>query len=261
MERNEFNSILSDNKSGSEDLTLKLADYFEKYIEENQNPASEIKKAKTNLSEFAGVVNFLSTFERMIQTESISSVKKFLSSVKDEKTSLYRTIYENASPFLHNRRQILTLSNSKTILEILRLHHKKYSGLNVIVSESRPMLEGRIMAEKLAEDGITLNLITEPALPRYVEKCDMVLLGADKILSNGDIVNKTGSFNLALLCEYYQKPLLVAASRSKIVNNFIFEEDSKDPSEIWDTSHPNIRILNKYFEEVPARFITKLITD
>lgn len=259
--RKELESIINDNTSGSEELTIKLAEYFESFLNEIKQPSVEIEKLEEEFQEFAGVKSFLISLKDKLENQSENSVKQFLASFKKQKTDAYQKIYNSAKTYLHNKRHILTISNSTTLVEILKIHYKNSQNLEVTISESRPMLEGRIMAQKLADEGISVNFITETALPKYVAGCDLVLLGADKILSNGDIVNKTGSLNLAILSEYYQKPLIVAASKSKFSNEFQFEENYKNPAEIWDSVHSKIKIFNSYFEEIPRKFITEIISD
>ena len=74
--------------------------------------------------------------------------------------TIYDRIFANSLPYLKNKRSILTISNSKTVFEILRRLRTENCKL-LTVSESRPKLEGRILAKKLNKEKISVELITE----------------------------------------------------------------------------------------------------
>jgi translation initiation factor 2B subunit (eIF-2B alpha/beta/delta family) len=71
------------------------------------------------------------------------------------------------------------------------------------VAESRPKNEGRILAKRLIKKGIPVEYITDFSAATYIPRIDAAIIGADKILANGNIVNKMGSKTLAVLCRYY----------------------------------------------------------
>ncbi len=75
------------------------------------------------------------------------------------------------------------------------------------------------------------------------------------------MINKTGSSILAISCEFYKKPLYVISDKSKIKETSVFEEEEKDPKEIYSGRTSQIKIKNFYFEEIEKKLITKLFTD
>lgn len=72
----------------------------------------------------------------------------------------------------------------------------KGRNIKIIISESRPLYEGRTVAEKIAKLGLSVTLITDAQIGLFVENADMALVGADSILPNGDLVNKAGTYLL-----------------------------------------------------------------
>jgi translation initiation factor 2B subunit (eIF-2B alpha/beta/delta family) len=133
--------------------------------------------------------------------------------------------------------------------------------LKVIIAESRPKFEGRILTKKLLKVGIKVLLIPDCNSAEYISDCDLVLLGTDKILLDRDVVNKIGSRNTAIIAKYYRKPVYVLASVNKFSKQKKFKPTLNSPEEIWKYNHPDIKIVNQYFEVVPRKLITKFITE
>lgn len=133
--------------------------------------------------------------------------------------------------------------------------------ITVIVCESRPILEGRLLASNLTKAGINVELITDANIAAAVKKSDCVLIGADIILSNGDVINKTGSLAAAVLCSYYKKPFYAAALHSKFSKKKNYKPAEYNKSEIWKQPPDGLKIRNNYFEAVDSKLITKIFTD
>ncbi len=104
-----------------------------------------------------------------------------------------------------------------------------------------------------------MNLILEAMLPQYITKIDAVIIGADKILKNGNVINKIGSLNAAIICKYYNKAFYVVASKNKISNQNKHKPIQLDSNEVWNYSHKNLKVNNFYFEEIDKKLITKII--
>ena len=258
-------SILNDNKSGSRELLEKLNNYLRK-----QTP-NKIKKLlpslKSNFTEFNTIQKYLSEVGSALQKNKLN---EFLNSKISSTELVYQNIYDKLPFHIKQAKNIVTLSNSKTIFEILKLlsenPSKKMAGRKnkkfiVTIAESRPQFEGRELAKSLTKLGIKISFITEAQLPKFVSKCDAVIIGADSILKTGNVINKVGSKALAIICKHYKKPFYVIADRSKLSNRKTFKQSSHPNKEIWNTKLPNISIQNFYFEEVESELITELITD
>jgi methylthioribose-1-phosphate isomerase len=99
---------------------------------------------------------------------------------------------------------------------------------------------------------------------------DCVIIGADRITSNGDVVNKVGSYSLAVNCAYHKIPFYTAAPGSTID----FEIDSgdkvkieeRDPDEIKSINGEKITgdhvtVMNPAFDLVPNNLVTAIITE
>ena len=157
--------------------------------------------------------------------------------------------------------KILTLSNSKTVFELLKRYSKINKILKIFICESRPQNEGRVLTKLLLDENIKCEMILESMLPHFIQKTDAVIIGADKILKNGNVINKIGSLNAALLSKKYKKPFYVIASKDKFSNQVSYNPIQKDSNEIWNYSNENLKINNFYFEEIEKKLITKIITN
>ncbi|MFA7229267.1 MAG: hypothetical protein WC061_09550 [Melioribacteraceae bacterium] len=186
--------------------------------------------------------------------------KIFFREVRISQEIIFENIFRISLPFLNDKKSILTISNSSTVFEILR-RIKSRGNILITVCESRPCNEGRILVKKLLKEKIKVGIITEAMAAESVRRSDCVLIGADTILKNGNVINKTGSLQLALLASYFGKPFYVAADRSKFGGKRRFIQRKESASEIWKNHPEGIRIENLYFEEIPIQLITNIITD
>jgi len=141
------------------------------------------------------------------------------------------------------------------------LWKEKNPNLNVIISESRPEFEGRLMAEELLKSGFKINLITDAMAGMFVKNVDAVILGADAILRNKNVINKTGSLSLSLLSKHYKKRIYVLASKTKFLNTNNYKLISENPEKVWKFNHPKLKTINIPFEEIDKKLITGIISD
>jgi len=258
--RNNLNKILYDKQSGSTELLLKLI----KWCKDNRSQKSRIKEmmniAPSELATFTNIQTFINRLRIVIEENDDSTLKHFLDEEERIIKTGYDTLFENALPYLKNFKRIVTISNSKTVSEIL-IRLNKYHKIHVMIGESRPKLEGRILAKKLLKKNIEVTIITDALLMNEVEKSDAVVIGADQVLINGNIVNKIGSRSLAVLCKYFGKPFYVLTSGNKFSKRKNYTPEEKDRNEIWNYNHRLLRKINYYFEVIEKEFITGMITD
>jgi translation initiation factor 2B subunit (eIF-2B alpha/beta/delta family) len=218
-------------------------------------------KAKKYLPHFASVKNYISFVEKLLKRGNDNKLEVFIRLFNEVHLSKYQQLYENAKPFLKDVNSVLTISNSGTIFEILKLLAIDQKNLRVFISESRPRNEGRLLAKALLKENISVELITDAAISTCIGKVDAVILGADAVLKTGDVINKTGSMAAALLCKYYKKPVYIITTNEKFLSKKSFKQDRQNEDEVWNFKNKNLKISNYYFEEIPKDLITKIITD
>ncbi len=106
-----------------------------------------------------------------------------------------------------------------TALGVIRSAVDKGRVQHVIATETRPLLQGaRLTAWELARDGISFALIVDSAAGSSSSAVivDAVIVGADRIAANGDVANKIGTYQLAVLARENGVPFYVAAPTSTI---------------------------------------------
>ncbi|MDZ4121371.1 MAG: S-methyl-5-thioribose-1-phosphate isomerase [Candidatus Cloacimonadaceae bacterium] len=159
-----------------------------------------------------------------------------------------------------------------TALSAIRMAHHKGKKIFVYVSETRPRLQGsRLTAFELEQEGIDHAIIADSASGFYFWKnaIDLVITGADRVCLNGDIANKIGTYEKAVLAKEHKIPFYIAAPLSTF--DFTCNKGSDIPIEIRSEdeikrfgdayiSNPGSAALNPSFDITPAKYITGIIT-
>jgi translation initiation factor eIF-2B subunit alpha len=110
---------------------------------------------------------------------------------------------------------ILTHGRSEVVTGVLIRAAQSNKNFTVMVTEGRPEGSGFKAAERLTEAGIPVTVILDSAAAYFMERVDIVLLGAEGVVESGGIVNKIGTCQLAMVAKLYNKPLYVAAESYK----------------------------------------------
>ncbi len=256
--KSKLNEIFQNKISGSKELQYNLIELIKsdpEYFIRNTNVISEIK---SKLGHFQTIL-FLC--EKIEQINSAEELEIYLQNYAKQDIEKFDKLFYSAKDTLLKHNKFITISNSRTLQfvfqSLVALGHK----FEVTVCESRPKNEGVILAEFLAESGIRVNLITEAQIGSYIQKCDSVLIGADKILSNGSVINKTGSLTLAICAKYFNIPLYVVADSSKYSPSNLFSPPVNSATEIYSGKSNLLNIVNNYFENINAMYITNIFTD
>ena len=158
---------------------------------------------------------------------------------------------------------VMTHSMSGTVVDVLVECKEQIE--RVIVLEGRPRYEGRVMAEVLAKKGIEVTLITDAQADIFLAQCTAVVVGADTIFANGDVLNKAGTALLAWAAQGHTVAFYVLSETLK-VSPHIWEGDEgqleeKEAEEVMETPPEGIKVRNFYFDRTPAYLVTKVITE
>jgi translation initiation factor 2B subunit (eIF-2B alpha/beta/delta family) len=165
-----------------------------------------------------------------------------------------------ARPMLAGAGAILTLSDSSSVEEVIKTAAP--AACTIFAAESRPLLEGRRLIERLRESGRDARCVTDAGVGLIMREADVLLLGADTICRDAAIVNKTGSLPAALAARRFGKPCAAAADTFKISGRVSSDDavlERGPGGEVWPEA-PEI-CENTVFETVPADLITCFITE
>ena len=194
--------------------------------------------------------------------KAIGLLKRRVSETKlrlfQELESAIRDVSERAAGIISRGDTVLLHSYSSSIIETIRKAASKRPGL--IVTESRPLCEGVRTAGECSKFGVDTTLITDAQAGIFIEKCDLVLVGADALLPSGAVVNKAGTSLIAAAAAQNGVPLHVVAHSWKLHPDDMDGLEEKDPSEVIDGPRP-FRVMNVYFDITPPENITSIITE
>ncbi len=116
----------------------------------------------------------------------------------------------------------LAVSRYGTATAPMYHQHARGVAFHVYVDETRPLYQGaRLTAWELSSSGIDVTLICDnmAATVMAQNKVDLVIVGTDRVTANGDVVNKIGTLNLAVLCHHFNVPFYVACPSSTYDRN------------------------------------------
>ena len=173
----------------------------------------------------------------------------------------------------HCNAGVLAVGGIGSALAPMYKAHQAGRVIRVIVSETRPLLQGaRLTAWELTRSGIPCTVITDGMVASRLRKGDVhcVIVGADRIARNGDVANKIGTYALALAARAHEVPFYVAAPRTTFDlatatgDQIPIEERSDDEVRGFQgsTTAPDAALIwNPAFDVTPARLVTAYITD
>jgi len=265
--------LLSDNSSGSVDLLAALIRAVKDLVSRS-GPAKEIDavsvseiliRIRLEKPLFFVLQHFISALLQLFQegsTLASSRIEDFV----NEYTSQWNQVNELISKNLLQKydledKTILLHSNSSTIYGLFEVIADSKLAVKIIQAESRPVLEGRIQASRLADLGFQVTLITDASISRYMEQADLAILGADAVFPEY-FINKSGSQSIALACREYGKSCLVVCDSRKLwlnqekeITAAGFFDQPSPPNEVWNDPPSSLNIENLYFERTPNRLI------
>ena len=262
---------------------------FKKYVNESFGLLNSARPTANDLSYALNLVK-----SKMLAEGSIPNSKmrafELAREYADWSVKVCRQIGEHGNKLIKNNQSILTHCNAGalacvdygTALSPIRIAHYNEKNIFVYVSETRPRNQGAsLTAWELAQEKINHAIIADNAAGYFMKKgkIDFVIVGADRIAINGDVANKIGTYEKAVLAKENNIPFYVAAPLSTFDINCKTGEDipieERGGDEIThihgideDNKIRKIRIAphessakNPAFDVTPAKYITGIITE
>lgn len=168
-----------------------------------------------------------------------------------------------ASQFIIDGCRILTHSRSRVVLHTLIEAAQQNKYFEVFVTKSAPDDSGERMYNDLREHKIQCTLIMDAAIGYIMESIDFVMLGAEAVVESGGIVNKIGSYTMALSARAMNKPFYVLTESVKFSRLFPLNQGDL-PDEYKYLPVKRTGDLNKehpLVDYTPPSYITLLFTD
>jgi methylthioribose-1-phosphate isomerase len=160
-----------------------------------------------------------------------------------------------------------------TALGVLRAGWEAGAVQHVTATETRPLLQGaRLTVWELHEEGIPVTLIPDSAAGLTMRRGNIgaVVVGADRIAANGDVANKIGTYQLAVLARENGVPFYVAAPTStvdlSVPDGDGIPIEERSPEEVQSVRGAAIAPLgidasNPAFDVTPNEYVTAIITE
>ncbi|MEM1581960.1 MAG: S-methyl-5-thioribose-1-phosphate isomerase [Candidatus Bathyarchaeia archaeon] len=254
----------------------------EEFLREIEHSASILKRTRpTAVNLFWAVDRILEKIKNTLGDVEFlrRTIIKEAQNLADEDVAVNKKIGEYGSRLICDGDTILTHCNAGrlatvdygTALAIVRVAWEDGKNIKVIATETRPKLQGaRLTAYELTRDGIPVTLITDNMVGYVMSKglINKVIVGADRIVRDA-VVNKIGTYTIAVLAHEHNIPFYVAAPLSTFdlsifARDVIIEE--RDPEEV--TQIRSIRIspigvsaLNPAFDITPLKYVDAIICE
>jgi ribose 1,5-bisphosphate isomerase len=190
-----------------------------------------------------------------------SSSQQFLKNLEDSK----QKIAEIAAKRIHDNSVILTHCHSSTITHLLKRAKQEGKTFEVICTETRPIFQGRTTAKEMLELGVKTTFIVDSATRFFMNQVDLVIVGADAITSEGNVINKIGTSMIALIAHEARTPFYVVSELLKFDPETMYGDyekiEERNPDEIWKRPPKNLLIKNPAFDVTRRDFIHGIICE
>lgn len=236
-------------------------------------------------------VNLFWALERMKKVavknkrQSVKKIKALLlkeaRAILNEDKMLSRKLGEVGSVLISKNDNLLTICNAGalatadygTALALIYKAKQQGKRIKVFACETRPLLQGaRLTTWELKRNKIDTTLICDNMAATLMQqgKIDKILVGADRIASNGDAANKIGTYNLAVLAKYHNIPFYVVAPSSsfdlKLKTGKQIPIEQRKEEEVSRINNKRIaaigiKVYNPAFDVTPHRLISLIVSE
>eukprot|EP00355_Strombidium_rassoulzadegani_P009703 CAMPEP_0168621150 /NCGR_PEP_ID=MMETSP0449_2-20121227/7533_1 /TAXON_ID=1082188 /ORGANISM="Strombidium rassoulzadegani, Strain ras09" /LENGTH=219 /DNA_ID=CAMNT_0008662235 /DNA_START=447 /DNA_END=1102 /DNA_ORIENTATION=- len=172
-------------------------------------------------------------------------------------------IAHNSQNVLRDGMTILVHGVSECVLNVLKSSHSKGVRIQVIFTQSAFDREEDRVLRMCNSHNIPCKLVKEAAIGLCMDQVDAVFVGAEVVLENGGIVNKLGTFTIALCAKSFNKPFYVFAESLKFLKNFPLQQDDIFDllDEDLEATAPRTDISNISIDYTQPEYISNLFTD
>ncbi|MBU1703772.1 MAG: S-methyl-5-thioribose-1-phosphate isomerase [Nanoarchaeota archaeon] len=232
--------------------------------------------------------NLFYAVNKVLKAKNKEEAVKIAEQIANEDSEACKQIGINGEPIIKDNFKILTHCNAGWLgfvdwgsaLSPIYQARRNNKNLFVYVDETRPRLQGaRLTAWELKNENIPHALIADNAAGYYMRKgdVDMVIVGADRIAANGDVANKIGTYEKAVVAKENNIPFYIAAPTSTIdfdcvsgedipieerdQEEVLFVQGADDKGQLQKVKISYSKAKNPAFDITPAKYITGIITE
>lgn len=263
------------------------AEETDELLSELENAARILKSTRpTAVNLFWGIDRMLSTARELVHknrptAEIANRLEKLALAMLEEDEDICHKIGEHGVKLMPDQGHVLTHCNAGalacvsygTALGVIRAAVESGKRIHVYADETRPRLQGmKLTCFELISDNIPVTVISDNMAGALMRKgrIDCVIVGADRIASNGDVANKIGTYSVAVLAHHHGIPFYVAAPTSTIDFSLAHGDDIPiEERSHEEVTHINgtriapvgVEVVNPSFDVTPAALVSAIITE
>ncbi len=175
----------------------------------------------------------------------------------------------NGANLISDGDTVLMHSYSSTLMAIYTQAARDGKKFRVICTESRPLRESRKAVDILSDLNLPVTFISDASVYEFMKEADIIIMGADTLLTDGSVANKMGSAQIARLAKSCKLPVYFASELYKLNKETLYghkvilerrtkyelvsDDDFKDPNKV--------EVINQFFDITPASDICGVITE
>jgi methylthioribose-1-phosphate isomerase len=211
----------------------------------------------------------------------LNAMREEATAILEDDRAMCLAIGEAGAELLRDGARVMTHCNAGalatgglgTALAPVYVAASRGQGVRVLATETRPLLQGsRLTAWELTRAGIPVTVITDGAAGSWMRagEVDLCIVGADRVVANGDVANKVGTYALAVMARHHRIPFYVAMPTSTIDPTTATGEaitiEQRDPREVStlggrQVTAESAAVHNAAFDVTPHELVTAFITD
>ena len=171
---------------------------------------------------------------------------------------------------------ILTYGCSSLLSKVFAKASDEGRKFRVVVADGRPKFEGKEMVRRIVNMGVHCTYVLASSVPYIIQEVSKVFLGAHAVMTNGCVMSRVGTSQMALVAKSHNVPVLVCCETYKFTervqtDSFVFNELG-DPDDLVDTGlnvNPledwrdlsSLTMLNLAYDVTPANLVDAIISE
>ncbi len=255
------------------------------FLEHFENSVRLLEKTRPTAKNLFWALERMRNVARLNITNSSKSLFEILESearsIHDEDRRMCESMGLYGVQLIEPDSKILTHCNSGslatggigTALGVIKVAHRSGKKISVFVDETRPLLQGaRLTMWELQKENISATLITDNSAAWTIKEknIDAIIVGADRVVANGDAANKIGTYNLAVLAKEHGIPFYIVIPTSTIDlslatgKEIVIEERGADEVVSFggrQTAPAGTIVFSPAFDVTPYEYISAIITE
>jgi ribose 1,5-bisphosphate isomerase len=244
--------------------------------EDRESALAEIAQAKDILFQTRETEPFMRNavryIERELRKKDWQTVAELQGSAQELSDELFEEFYESrqrtaeiGSKRIRPGYRVLTHCHSSAVTMVFKEAVRQGTRFEVILTETRPRYQGRITARELLDEGVKTTMIVDSAVRSFIKSADLVLVGSDAMTSEGNVINKIGTSQIALAANEARIPFYVVTELLKFDPQTIHGDyetiEEREAAEIWEDAPEGLEIRNPAFDVTRRDYIHGIICE